>query len=463
MTRAAAELPAGGIAGHPGTGQALSARAAMAGLPALTRQLLRYQPESLWDVDTARLPRRLQAYRRRARDFAQGTLAPRALTVDVLPHLPAGEVHPQVLELVRIAALQGWLTDFTPWPLGSCAWLDFRHPLVLRTCLLVEEFSRACGGLMLLLCANMLGMAPVLLSGQPRLIWRTLRAARRANLRGEPHLFAFAITEPGAGSDAEDGHGAALGKPGVRAARARGGWLLNGEKLFISGGDLARQLTVFAALEGEGFESWTCFLVDSDAPGFERVRTELKMGMRASGAAQLRFKDVFVADRALVGGLRRGWALNRSTLNISRTPVGAMGVGFAQAAVDVAVAHACATRLGGRPLIDFQDVQQALAQMIADTSAARALVWQSASTWRPRQGAASIAKFHCTDTAINVIHQAMDLVGERAVLHRTRLEKIYRDARLTQIFEGTNQINRLSVIEDLQEELLGRIATGART
>lgn len=463
MTDAAAAAPAGRIDGHSDAGHALSARAAMANLPAVTRQLLRYQPASLWDVDTARLPRRLQAYRRRARDFAQGTLAPLALAIDVLPHLPAGQVHPQVMDLVRTAGQRGWLTGFTPWPLGSCGWLDFRYPLVLRTCLLVEEFSRACGGLMLLLCAHMLGMAPVLLSGQPRLIWRTLRPATRANLQGEPHLFAFAITEPGAGSDAEDGHGAALGKPGVRATRARDGWLLNGEKVFISGGDLARQLTVFAALEGEGFESWTCFLVDSDAPGFERVRTELKMGMRASGAAQLRFKDVFVADQAVVGGLRQGWALNRSTLNISRMPVGAMGVGLAQAAVDVAIEHACATRLGGKPLIDFQDVQLALAQMIAETSAARALVWQGARTWQPRQAAASIAKFHCTDSAMSVIQQAMDLVGERAVLHQMRLEKIYRDARLTQIFEGTNQINRLSVIEDFQEDLLARIASGARS
>ena len=101
--------------------------------------------------------------------------------------------------------------------------------------------------------------------------------------------------------------------------------------------------------------------------------------------------------------------------------------------------------------------------MMAETSAARALVWQGARTWQPRQCVASTAKFHCTDTAMSVIQQAMDLVGERAVLHRTRLEKIYRDARLTQIFEGTNQINRLAVIEDLQEDFTSRIATGAHS
>lgn len=230
--------------------------------------------------------------------------------------------------------------------------------------------------------------------------------------------------------------------------------MLNGDKVYISGGDVAQQVAVFAALEGEGFESWTCFLVDQGSPGFEPVRTELKMGMRASSAAHLSFKDVFVPDRAVVGGVRQGWALNRSTLNLSRIPVGAMGVGLAQAAVDVALAHACQTWLGRRRLIDFQDVQLTLAQMISETCAARALVWQGARTWTPRQATSSMCKFQGTDTAISVIHQAMDLLGERATHHTARLEKIYRDARLPQIFEGTNQINRLSVIEDLQEQLL---------
>lgn len=447
----------GRIAGHIRADHPLSPRAALAQLDPVVKRLLGYAPRSLWDVDTARLPRRLQGYRRRAHDFAQRHLAPHALTIDALPHGPAGELHPLLQQILSEAGQQGWLTDIVPWPLGSCAWRDAPYPMVWRTCLKVEEFARACGGLMLLLCAHLLGMAPILLSGQWGLTARTLIPAARANRQGQPHLFAFAITEPGAGSDAEDGHGAAVSRPGLKARRSGEGWLLNGQKVFISGGDIARQLTVFAALEGEGFESWTCFLVDRDQPGFEVLRTELKMGMRASSAAQLSFQDVWVSDARVVGGLRQGWALNRATLNLSRLPVAAMGVGLAQAAVDLAVDHACQTRLGGRPLIDRQDVQLSLAQMMAETGAIRALVWQGARTWSPRQGVASMAKFHCTDVAVGVIQQAMDLMGEQAVLHRSRLEKLYRDARLTQIFEGTNQINRLSLIEDLQEDLSSRL------
>ncbi|RRS03647.1 acyl-CoA dehydrogenase [Aquabacterium soli] len=447
------------IAGHLPPEHPLSPRRALQALDPKVRLLLAYAPQSAWDTDTASLPRRLQRYRRQARAFAQTHLAPAALAIDAGPHLPAGQMAPEALAILREAGRQGWLSDLLPAPLGSCPWLDAPYPMVWRTCLKVEEFARACGGLMLLLCAHFLGMGPILVSGQLPLMWRTLRPATRANLRGDPHLFAFAITEPGAGSDAEDGHGAATNQPGLVARRQGDGWCLNGQKVFISGGDIARQITVFAALEGEGFDSWTCFLVDSRSPGFRAARTELKMGMRASSAAHLVFDNVWVSDACVVGGLRSGWSLNRATLNLSRLPVGAMAVGLAQAAVDIAVHHACTQRLGGRPLIDFQDVQLALADMMAATSAARTLVWQGARTWTPRQAVASMAKFHNTDTALRVIEQAMDLLGEHAVLHRNRLEKLYRDARVTQIFEGTNQINRLAVIEDHQEALAALVAS----
>jgi alkylation response protein AidB-like acyl-CoA dehydrogenase len=449
------------IAGHLPPDHALSPRHALQALDPKVRWLLAYAPRSAWDTDTASLPWRLQRYRYRARAFAQTYLAPAALHIDALPHSPVGEVPPEALQILREAGRQGWLSDLLPAPIGSCHWLDAPYPMVWRTCLKVEEFARACGGLLLLLCAHFLGMGPILASGQLPLMWRALRPATQANLRGEPHLFAFAITEPGAGSDAEDGHGAATNRPGLVARRQGDGWCLNGHKVFISGGDIARQITVFAALEGEGFESWTCFLVDQASPGLRAGRTELKMGMRASSAAHLVFENVWVSDACVVGGLRGGWSLNRATLNLSRLPVAAMGVGLAQAAVDIAVEHVCTQRLGGRPLIDFQDVQLALADMMAATSAARALVWQSACSWSPRQAVASAAKFHNTDTAMRVIEQAMDLLGEHAVLHRHRLEKLYRDARVTQIFEGTNQINRLAVIEDHQEAFAA-LAASAR-
>ena len=443
--------------GHLPATDVLSPRAALQSLSAITRGLMAYQPDTLWNTETARLPAPLQRLRHHARAFAQQELAPRALQLDALPHWPVGQPPEALKDMLACAGRAGWLTDMLPAPFGSASWREYRHPLVLRSCIKVEEFSRVCGGQMLLLCAHTLGLAPILLTGNPNDLRRFVLPAFRALQRGEPHLFAFAITEPGAGSDVEEGHGAAQLRPGVVARRADGGWHLNGRKCFISGGDMARSLTVFAALEGEGMASWTCFLVRSDMPGFRATRTELKMGMRASGAAELEFDNVFVPDSHVLGGLRKGWALNRQTLNLSRLPVAAMGVGFAQAATDIALDYACRTTLGGRALVHDQAVQLCLAQMLAETSTIRALVWQGARTWAPRQSTASMAKFHCTDVAMRVVTLAMDLLGSHALDHSQRLEKVYRDCRLTQIFEGTNQINRLALIEDQQEELLARI------
>lgn len=432
----------------------LSARTAVAGLAAPLRVVFGHPYRDVWETETDRLPRSLQGVRRRARAFAQTELAPLALQIDAAPHRPLEELQPELQRLLVTAGRAGWMSEFLPKPIGSGSLAAARHSMPMTASLKVEEFSRACGGLMLFLCAHMLGQIPLLLSADPALIRRRLVPALRSNMAGDPYLFAFAITEPGAGSDVEDGHGASFGRPDLVARRVAGGWLLNGRKVYISGGDIAHGFTVFAALEGEGYESWTCFFVERGAPGFRRLRTELKMGMRASGAAELEFTDVFVPDADIVGKLRGGWSLNHQTLNISRVPVASMGVGFAQAACDIAVDYACRTVLGGRPLIDQQSVQLVLADVLAATSSIRAHVWQTASSWRVRQYASAMNKFHATDTAMQVIEQCMDLLGLDSLLHRNRLEKVWRDCRLTQIFEGTNQINHLSVIEDLQDHFV---------
>jgi alkylation response protein AidB-like acyl-CoA dehydrogenase len=366
----------------------------------------------------------------------------------------------EVRQVLQIAARAGLLTDLLPRPFGSAPVTQFRYPIAWYQALRGEELAWGCGGLMLLLSAHHLGAAPLVFSGEISSIRRFMLPAYRETKQGRPHLFAYAITEPAAGSDAEESHGASLARPGTVAQHVEGGWSLSGRKLFISGGDLARSITVFAALEGEGFESWTCFLVKHDMPGFQVARTELKMGMRVSGAAELVFEDVFVPEDRVIGGLRNGWALNRAILNTSRIPVGGMAVGFARAAADAAIAFACRHRLGRKALIHYQEIQLMLAQMIAETAAIRSLVWQVArSSYVPRQDQSAISKFHASDRAVKVCEMAMELMGNHGMLHHNRAEKIYRDARLTQIFEGTNQINMLAVIEDQQEFLLAQTET----
>ena len=443
------------IEGHLPLSHKLSPQLQFQGLPLLGRSLTASPLEDLWQLDNKRLPWGIRSLRKKARAFAETHLAPLAAELDLAEHLAPGEMHPKVKNVLELAGKEGWLSYFMPWPLGSLPYSVAVYPLIWSCTVVVEEFSRVCGGLMLLLSAHHLGCMPLILSGKRKMILGPLRNIYRDNLNGIPHLAAFAITEPQAGSDVEDGLGASLYRPGVVATPTAGGYLLNGRKTFISGGDLAQSLTVFAALDGEGMDSWTCFYVKTPTKGFKVARTELKMGMRASGAAELEFNGVFVPEHDVVGGLRQGWVLNRATLNSSRIPVASMGVGFAVAATEEAVQFARSFKLGGKPLIDYQEVQLQLASMLAETRAIRSLVWQEARhAWKPRQLNASVCKLQATDRAQVVCEMAMDLMADQGTLHEQRIEKIFRDLRLTRIFEGTNQINRLSVIDDWQAQLL---------
>lgn len=438
----------------------LSPQKAFARVP-LLRVLARYESGSAWQQETAALPGPLATYRRQVRQFAEQHLRPLALHTDL--QMRAGEPGAAALEtLLQKAGKAGLLSDLLPWPLGSVPLARYRHALAWQQSVRTEELARVDGGLMLFLSAHNLGIAPVLFSGNVPVIRQVLLPALRACASGDPHLFAFAITEPGAGSDAEDGHGAELSKPGLVARPAPGGWCLRGRKVFISGGNIARWVVAFAALQGEGFDSWTAFLVDTRSPGFYRVRNEHKMGMRASAATELEFDDCFVPNERILGGLRKGWALNRATLNFSRLPVAGMAVGFAQRATELATDFACRHTIADQPLLHYQHVQLALADMQAETAAIRALVWQYARAWTPWQAKASIAKFHATDGAQQVIERGMNLMAEHSLLHAAEIEKVFRDSRLTRIFEGTNQINRLAVIEDQQTQLLAKIAAFQR-
>jgi len=440
--------------GHVAFDDSLSPFKAISKLPRSSRLVSHYTPRNIWDEDTLKLPKSLQNYRKMLRQFAQSTLAPAALSGDIAQHLPSGETHTELVHILSSAGKTGLLSDQLPAPWGSMKAINFRHSLVLQSCLKTEELFSACAGYGLAISASGLGSLPILLSGNLSSIRRFMVPAYKASMHGDAQLFAFAITEPGAGSDAEEGHGAKHAKPSVVAKKCTGGWKLNGRKCFISGGDIANNITVFAALEGEGMESWTCFLVKKGTPGFKAVRNELKMGQRASTASELEFVDVFVPNTHVIGELRQGWALNRATLNYSRMPVAAIALGIARGAMESAINFVCHYKVAGKALIHYQEIQLQIAQMIAETSAMRSLIWQNAEAMVPRQGKASMAKFYCSDGAIRVCDMAMDLLGNQGMLHKNNVEKCFRDARLTQIYEGTNQINRLAVIEEYQNEFL---------
>lgn len=424
-------------------------------LSLLGRWLADYPPQDLWQRDTETLPPALRQFRLRCREFAHCYLRPLASHADLLPHSFPGDYDERHSAVLRQAAKQGMLSLGFPAPLGSGRSNEFRYPLGWKFALLTEEFARADGGLMLMLCAHYLGMVPLWLAGDSDLIRRTVLEAHHSMRGGTPHLFAYAITEPAGGSDVEDGYGAMHHRPGVTAHRTQGGWVLSGRKCFISGGDLARDICVFAALDKEDMSSWTCFRVRVPCPGFRVVNIEHKMGMRASHAAELLFDQVFVADRDVVGRLRQGWTLNRATLNASRLPVAGMAVGLAAAATELAVDFCGHYRVAGKRLLDRQHVQLRIADMLTETRALRAYLWHTArSSRQPHQLDAAGCKYLITDRAQHIIETGLNLLDNHAGRHAVRMEKCLRDIRLTRIFEGTNQINRLAVIEDWQPQLL---------
>ncbi len=413
--------------------------------------LLQYEQDKLWELDTKLLPERLQKLRRQFKHFADTNLRPYALEIDV-------HKDKELLEQVKIkAAKAGFFSDLLPSPIGSTDWLTYRYPFHLIASLKYEELCAACGGLGLLIGAHSLGVAPILISGDVKIILNHLYPILKNNKKGIPTLMAFAITEPAGGSDVEDTEGGAFYKPITRATKTKGGWLLNGRKVFISDGDIAHAVTVFAAIENKGLDSWTCFLVYSGTPGFSKGRNELKMGQRASSATELIFEDCFVPDSQIVGGLEKGWMLNRLTLNYSRIPVGSIALGIARGAMEHAIEFAKKYSFAGKRLIEYQEIQMQIAEMIILTSAARMMIWQYAKTWKAHQSWSSMIKVFCSDSAMKVCEIAMDILSNYSIYHKNYVEKHFRDARLTQIYEGTNQINRLAIIEDQIKELFNNI------
>ncbi len=410
-------------------------------LGAVGRMLYDTRPLTLWERDTATLPRVYRGMRRRYRAFAESHIAPLALAGDRDPSSV------DVVALFRESARRGFQTELMPWPIGTMRFGALARSFLLGPALKAEEFCAACAGLGNVLLVHELGMAPFFVSGDAVAIVRWMRRIYAEIRRGEPAIAAFAITEPGAGSDVEDTGGAATARLGCRARRVDGGWRLDGRKVFISNGSVARWVTLFAAEQGRGVESWSCFLLDKGMPGFGVGRREHKMGQRADDASELILQDVFVPDDRVIGPVGAGWAINRNVLNFSRLPVGAIALGIARGAFERALSFCHHAQLGNRPLIAYPEVQISLADMLLKIAAMRATVWHAARHRRPFQAAGSIAKVFCSDTAWQVCNQAVELLAENGICHGHGVEKAARDARLTQIYEGTNQINRLAIFE----------------
>jgi alkylation response protein AidB-like acyl-CoA dehydrogenase len=302
----------------------------------------------------------------------------------------------------------------------------------------VEEVSRACASSALMLMIQELGTLPLKLFGAPELKERFL--PRCASGEWTP---AFALSEPEAGSD-----------PGgmiTHAERADGGWVINGTKNWITNLGVADFYVVFAKTDRSAPRSRgvSAFVVESDRPGFAVGKLEHKLGIRGSPTGQPIFEDVHVPGENLVGDAGRGMQVALATLDRSRLGVAAQAVGIAQGATDHAAAYAVERRQFGQAIADFQGIQFKLADMETRTAAARELLYRACA--KVDAGDAdmgkysAMAKLFASDTAMAVAVEAVQVLGGYGYVTEYPVERYLRDAKITQIYEGTNEIQRLVI------------------
>ena len=311
--------------------------------------------------------------------------------------------------------------------------------------IVVEEIARADATTSLIPVIQKLGALPIMLAGSEEQKDRYF-----PRLASGEWLPAFALTEAGAGSD--------VASMRMRATRDGDDYLLNGTKRFITGGSVANMLTVFALTDPEagGKKGMSGFIVETDTPGFAVARLEHKMGIRGSPTAELTFDDVRVPVANRLGEEGEGFKIAMGTLDRSRLAIAAQAVGIAQGATDSALAYASERRQFGDRIIDFQGIQFMLADMASLTEAARQLVYAASARVDDEDPNlaywTSAAKLVAGDTAMRVTTDAVQVYGGYGYSTEYPVERMMRDAKITQLYEGTQQIQRLVIARRLMAQ-----------
>ena len=334
-------------------------------------------------------------------------------------------------ELFKMAADMGLLNVIVPEEYGGLG-LDS-----VTVAMMYEELGKGCAGVATSMAANALATAPVLLAGndEQKRMW--------CDILNEGGLAAFALTEPGAGSDA--------GGVSTRAVhdKEKKTYTLNGTKAFITNGGIADIYLIFANTRKDGgIRGLTAFIVPKGTPGFKVGRKEDKMGIRPSKTCELILDNVVIPESNRVGREGQGFRIAMQTLDSARPFVGAVSVGLAQAALDVAVAYAKERKQFGQPIASFEMIQEMVADMAMKIDAARLLVYRACAM--RDEGVvftkeAAMAKCFAADTAMEVTTNAVQIMGGYGYSKENPAENRMRDAKIMQIYEGTNQIQRLVI------------------
>lgn len=321
---------------------------------------------------------------------------------------------------------------------------------VLENCLAVEEMSRICLGVATSYAASGLGAHPIMLYGSPEQKKKYL-----PDIASGKKLAAFGLTEADAGSDA--------GSIRTTATRTEGGYILNGTKQWITNGGEAETYTIIAMTDrSKGPRGASAFILEKGMGGFTFGKKENKMGIRASATRELVFQDCFVPRVNLIAKEGMGFIVTMRTFDRTRPGVGAQGVGLAQGALDEAVRYAREREQFGKKIISFQAVQHMLADMATQVEAARALVYSVSryidQSENPKEisKVSGMAKVFASDTAMKVTTDAVQIFGGYGYMKEYPVEKMMRDAKILQIYEGTNQIQRNVIGLELSKEYAGK-------
>jgi alkylation response protein AidB-like acyl-CoA dehydrogenase len=306
----------------------------------------------------------------------------------------------------------------------------------------IEELSKHCATTGLMLAVQQLGSLPIALAGTPEQKQRCF-----PRLASGEWLAAYGLTEPGSGSDA--------GAMKTRADRQGDTYVLNGLKHFITNAGIAHINVIFAKtdVEAPGARGISAFIVEGDRPGFRLGRVENKMGIRGSQTGELVMEDCVIPAENLLGREGEGFKIALMTLDRTRPGVGAQALGIAQGALDFAVNYAKERQQFGHPIADNQGIQFMLADMATEVEAARQLLYHAArliDEGAPNFGHISaMAKMYASDVAMNVTNDAIQVLGGYGYMKEFPVERMMRDAKITQIYEGTNQIQRVVIARQL--------------
>ena len=361
-----------------------------------------------------------------SREFAEKEMKPYAAKYD------KGDEFPE--DVMKKAFEVGFLTCTIPKEYGGGELSD------VDIVIISEELAAGCAGMYTTMMVNALAYTPIILFGtdEQKKKYLTPQTERMS-------FSAFCLTEREAGSDA--------GSLKTKAIKQGDEYIINGSKCFISNGGIASTFVVFALTDpGKGARGMSAFILSRETPGITIGKEEDKMGHRASNTVELFFEDVKVPAENLLAREGMGFIIAMRTLDNTRAPVGAAGVGVARAAMEYAIEYSKTRIQFGKPVALYQNTGFKIAQMATEIDAARQLVWRAA--WMMDQGMpcgkeSAMAKMYGSDVAMKVTTDALQIFGGYGYMKDYPMEKLMRDAKLLQIYEGTNEIQRMVISREV--------------